>query len=848
MTSEKNMSRPSVDDLIKKLESAHRRIRTLEKALAEQEQQHEQRQNSLRAMIQNEAFLVQSAEMAHLGFAVWDDTLDKDISVSEELARIHGLTIDEYQETVTSMEKYLELVVPEDREKYMDYENGFIADDSDNIAGVEYRIKRPDGVLRHLHQRSQYVPVTSGQPTQSMVVIQDVTEQKGVEFSLKQSREALEESEAILAQSAAMANLGHAIWDYRDEKYLQVSGEWTRIFGYTREEFLKTFTDLEKDSKLIHPDDVERYRVYYEDEDSDNLAPDIEYRIVTRTNEIRHLLQSSKYVFSESGERIQALLTILDITDRVERENELNAARNAAEEASVAKSSFLALMSHEIRTPLNAVLGTFGLIESKNLDPSARKFLGVGKKGAESLLLIVNDILDFSKMEAGKLQLEPVPFNVQQTIDDVLQVLEPRALEKSISLSAELDRDIPEFLIGDPSRIRQVLLNLCSNAVRFTTKGGVHINLSKTGLQEGIAHIRFRVEDTGQGVPPEDQEHLFEEFWGTSSTTAGNTGGTGLGLPISKQLVEMMGGSIGFKSSPRRGSIFWFELPLKTPDKEALKAEKNKSKGFKQISPYEDLPSLQGRVLLAEDNPANQLIGQTILERIGLHVGVAANGHEVIEALRSVPYDLVLMDINMPEMDGIEATAAIRELPGALASIPVIAMTALAMPGDRERFLSQGMDGYISKPIIREELYECIARILDGHEPLVTSTNNENAIKQADTNTAVFDTKIFGILEKDIGAEVMPQIIDTFLSEAMVGIEAIIAAAHGDNCELVEMEAHPLKSSSAILGAMGLAELASQLEQAGRGCDLGKIRQGIQQLPHLFERTREELLKVQSNL
>jgi len=848
MTPDKNLMRLSVDELRTELESTYRRIRALEQAHTERDQQDEQRQNALHTVIRSEAFLAQSAEIAHLGYAVWDDILDKDVSVSEELARIHGLTRDEYQETVVSMEKYLEFVVSEDREKYMDYENQFTINDSHNIAGIEYRIMRPDGEIRHLHQHSQYVPVSSGRPTQSIVVILDVTEQKLVEFHLKQSQEALKESEAMLAQSAAMANLGHAIWDYRDEKYLQVSSEWARIFGYSKEEFLATFTDVEKESSLIHPDDVERYRIYYEDEDPDDLAPDIEYRIITRINEIRNLLQSTKYVFNESGERIQSLLTILDITDRIERENELNEARNAAEQASVAKSSFLALMSHEIRTPLNAVLGAFGLVESKNLDPTVSKLLHVGKKGAESLLIIVNDILDFSKMEAGKLLLEPALFNVQQTIDDVLQVLEPRALEKSISLTGGLDLDIPEFLVGDASRIRQVLLNLCSNAVRFTTIGGVQISLSKTGLQDGIAHIRFQVKDTGQGVPLDDQEYLFEEFWGTSTTTRGNTGGTGLGLPISKQLVEMMDGSIGFESEPGRGSIFWFELPLETPDKKAVKAEKNKPKIFKQITPYEDLPSLQGRVLLAEDNPANQLIGQTILERIGLQVGVAANGYEVIEALRSVPYDLILMDINMPEMDGIEATASIRELPGTLASIPVIAMTALAMPGDRERFLSQGMDGYISKPIIREELYDCIARILKGHEPLSAPESSSNDIKPTDTDTTIFDPKILDVLVENVGAELMPQIIDSYLSEVVVRIEAITSAADCGNCELVEMEAHPLKSSSTIFGAMGLAELASKLEYAGRGHDLEKIRQGALHLPRLFEQTREELLRAHSSL
>ncbi|MDA9981342.1 ATP-binding protein [Gammaproteobacteria bacterium] len=844
MTLDRNITRFSADSLRKELESAYQRIRALERVLAEREQQDAQRKITLRAIEQSEAFLEQSAEIAHLGYAVWDDILDRDVTVTEELARIHGLTRDEYLETVSSMEKYLEFVVPDDHEKYMDYENQFGADDSGEAAGVEYRIMRPDGEIRHLHQRSQYVSVPSGRPTQSIVVIQDITEQKQVEIRLKKSREALEESEAMLTQSVAMANLGHAVWDYVGDKYITLSEGWADIFGYTKEEFLATFTDVEKDIELIHPADRDRYRAYYENTEEE---PDIEYRIVRRDGKTRHIHQRYEYVLNKPGERTKSLVTIQDITDRIEHENELDEARNAAEQASVAKSSFLALMSHEIRTPLNAVLGALGLIDSKDLDPSLRKFLNVGRKGAESLLIIINDILDFSKMEAGKLQLEPALFNVQKTIDDVLQVLEQRALERNISLTRDLDPDVPEFLIGDASRIRQVLLNLCSNGVRFTTKGGVHISLSKPRLQDEITHVRFQVEDTGCGVPPEDHEHLFEEFWGTSTNALGNAGNTGLGLPISKQLVEMMGGSIGFESEPRRGSIFWFELPLEIPGEEAVKVEKNKSKNLKQIAPYTDLPILQGRVLLAEDNPANQLIGQTILERFGLRVDSVANGHEVIEALRNVPYDVILMDINMPEMDGIEATAAIRKLPGAMSSIPIIATTALAMAGDRERFLSRGMDGYISKPIIREELYACIASVLEGLETLPATTNILNDMRLTDTDTSIIDAKILSVLIVDVGTELLPQIIDTYLSEAPARVDAITAAAACGNCELVAKEAHPLKSSSANLGAMRLAELASQLEHAGREHDLEKIVLEVLHLPSLFEQTREELLRVRRN-
>lgn len=844
MTLARNITRTSVDDLRKKLAGAYRRIRALEKSLDALEHLERGQRSKLQALAQSEAFLAQSTEIAHLGYGIWDDVLDRDTTVSEELARIHGLSRDEYLETVGSMGEYIDFIVPDDREKYQDYENRFTLDPLHDAAGVEYRIVRTDGEIRHLHQRSQYIPVTSGEPTQSIVVIQDVTEQKQIDYHLKKSREALEESEAMLTQSVAMANLGHAVWDYENEKYTEVSKEWARIFGYTKEEFLTEFTDRDSDNRLIHPADLESYLAYYDKEDPYNLTPDIEYRIVTRDNDIRHILQCHDYVFNEFGVQIKALVTIQDITDRIERENELKEAREAAVQASVAKSSFLALMSHEIRTPLNAVLGAFGLIDSKGLDPSLKQFLNVGREGAESLLHIINDVLDFSKMEAGKLQLEPALFNVQESINGVLQVIGPRALEKGISLTEELDIDVPEFLIGDAGRIRQVLLNLCSNAVRFTTKGGVHINVSRTEQEDETAHVRFQVKDTGCGVPPEDHDHLFEEFWGASNNKLDITSSTGLGLPISKQLVEMMGGSIGFDSEPDCGSIFWFELALKTPSNEAVKVEENKSHKFKQIAPYVDLPALQGRVLLAEDNPANQLIEQTVLERIGLQVDVVANGHEAITAVRNIPYDMVLMDINMPEMDGIEATAAIRKLPGALSSIPIIAMTALAMPGDKDNFLSQGMDGYISKPIIREELYTCIASVLQDLGRLSATINDSNGVKRGDTDTLVFDTNIFGVLVRDVGAEHMPKVIDKYLSEVPARVDAITAAAARGDCDLVAREAHPLKSSSAYLGAIGLAELANQLEHAGREHDLETIKLMVLQLPSLFEQTRDKIPRV----
>ena len=535
---------------------------------------------------------------------------------------------------------------------------------------------------------------------------------------------------------------------------------------------------------------------------------------------------------------------ISDVTDALKRQEELQEARNVAEEALTAKSSFLAMMSHEIRTPLNAVNGALALIDPSRLDSSQRKFLEVGKKGAESLLLIINDILDFSRVEAGKLVLEPAMFNPQQMIDDVFQVLEPRIMEKKISLIKGDGVDTLGYLIGDVSRIRQILLNLCSNAVRFTEQGYVRVDSSCNYSKDGNVWVRFTVKDTGKGVAMNDQKHLFEEFWGQNNSGAQSNRGTGLGLPISKKLVEMMGGKIGFESDFGRGSNFWFDLPLEPADSEST-AEIIIQNEAKLDLPNENLPDLQGRVLLAEDNPANQLIAQAMLERIGLQVSVVANGHEAIEALRNRPYDQVLMDVNMPGMDGIEATRIIREMTAELSSVPIIAMTALAMPGDREMLLSKGMDDYVSKPIIQAELYATLVRVKKEGEARHKVQSSSQKIEVDERKSALIDLEIITQLSVDVGAELLPEIINAYLAEIPSRIEAIVRAASSGNCRLLAKEAHPLKSSSAAIGAMRLADLAEILELAGRAQDLKKIKIVVRSLQSTADQTRDVLLALE---
>jgi len=645
-------------------------------------------------------------------------------------------------------------------------------------------------------------------------------------FANQDALEDLRDSEEGFKALAESSPAG--IFILQDDAFVYANRSATQLTGYPSEELIGV-----KFWKIVDPEFQEllasRSKARRQGQD---VPTRYEFKIITKDG-VARWVDFSAGTTSIAG-KPAVVATVFDISDRMQIEEDLRAARDEAEAAARAKSDFLATMSHEIRTPMNGVIGMTDLLLDTRLDATQLEFAETISDSARSLLTIINDILDFSKIEAGKLLIEHIPYSLDHALTGPCQLMMPRATEKGLSLTRELADDLPASLYGDPARIRQVLTNLLGNAVKFTERGHVQIRVCRN--PDNAQQIRFEVQDTGIGLSQDTLKRLFSPFTQADSSTTRRHGGTGLGLSISKRIVELMGGEIGVASTLGQGATFWFTLPLEeAPSIEVppLEAEATSLPSIEKPDSGEALDK-GTLVLLVEDNVVNQKIAIHQLNRMGYAVHTVDNGQLAVEATSTLPYGLVLMDCQMPIMDGFEATRQIRKLEQETGHhIPIVALTANAMQGDRERCLTAGMDDYLAKPITPHAL----KRVLDQWLPLSSTLPMP---PDPPIEAAINLDRLTEIVGDDMAlVREMLVMFAAFMDEVLPRLHLAI---HTQDIEATCRVAHELKGSSANIGAGPLAELARSIEiqaKSGRP-DWSQIDEFYGKMPALTVRIKAQ--------
>ena len=856
------------------------------------------------------------------------------------------------------------------RQVFMD---AFAANGAKDHFAQRYRFAQdaPDGSPRYIQMHGRIVRSKSGRPYRLLGVDWEVTEEESQRREI--ARQAQELRVAQERFQRAVSGTQDALFEYNlATKAVWHSPRLAEMLGYDPSELATHLDDI---VKFVHPDDVRRILDAFTNHIVRNEPYDIEHRLLKKTGEALWIRARGHAQRDAEGNAVVLAGSISDITEsREAREATIRAAKEA-EAASMAKSTFLATMSHEIRTPMNGVIGMTGLLLDSGLDRVQREYAETIRASADSLLTILNDILDFSKIEAGKLDIESLELDLVTNVEDVGSIMAFQAAAKGLELVVNVRPEVPARVMGDPQRIRQCLLNLVGNAIKFTQRGEVVIEVCSVGQQNGKSLVHFEVRDTGIGIAPDALDKLFQPFTQADSSTTRKFGGTGLGLSIVRKLIEMMGGQVGAESVPEKGSTFWFTLPLETAHGEegaqpalatplgkrilfvddndtnrrvlsnqmthagyevetapnaaaALETLRRPGADFdlvvldfqmpdmdgamlgEQIMTDKDIPATRlvlltsldrsgdmqrfadigfsayltkpvrtrelmeclekslarnaqdwymrsqpiitrgtliateskrqysGKVLLVEDNAINQRVARRFLERLGCEVRVVGDGLQAVETYQQDSFDFILMDMQMPVMDGLEATHRIREFEGGRRRTPIVALTANAMMGTLERCLEAGMDDYLTKPLDISRLQDMLDRFIGAR-----TDSPGTAASSTVTTAPPLDNAVRSRLHEIAGGDVdfVGELINAFVMGGEEALREMNTAVQARDRAAIGRAAHKLKGASANLHVDGLAAMAHALEQSAKAGREQESLQAISALTIEFQRVAEAL-------
>jgi PAS domain S-box-containing protein len=708
-----------------------------------------------------------------------------------------------------------------------------------------WRLRRADGEWRWIesHAASRFSP--DGEFLGLVGASKDITDRRQAEQALKASEEKFRQLAENIHEVFWMVNAAGAEILYISPAYEQIWGRSCQSLNENPMDWLDA----------IHSGDRERVREIFAKQMQGEFV-EMEYRIWTPDGQEKWIRNRSFPIRNESGQFTRIAGISEEITEQKRYESELIRAREDADAANRAKSRFLANMSHEIRTPMNGVVGMNQLLLETSLTPEQRHFVEVAQDSGRTLLTLIDDILDLSKIETGKMVLENASFNLSHIVEDVARLLSLQAHAKELRLDVRVSPKIPRLLRGDAHRLRQVLTNLAANAVKFTERGAVTLHATLESARPSGATVRFSVADTGIGISQEQIPGLFSPFVQADASTTRRYGGTGLGLTISKQLVERMGGAIGVESRPGEGSTFWFTATFEhaaavEPEPRTGRTTVPDDSGLRRAGPDVSdpgaisIPSPQGssgelrsrhdeRILVAEDNFTNREVILAQLRKLGYIAHAVSNGAEAVDTVQHGGYDLVLMDCAMPVMDGYEATHRIRQ--SEHARIPIIALTASAMAPDRERCLVAGMDDYLAKPVELPRLEKTLARWTQKSRrfPISAPKSGSRPTSQSSPQPPDPAVPVFApdsLLRRLMGdRELAATVLQAFLGDAPLQIEHLRARLAAQDAPGARLHAHSLKGAAGNVGGEALRHAAAAIETAAAAGHLAEANRGMPDL------------------